>query len=155
MQYAFPLPLLAVHGTDMIPLFMNNHEEAAQMLIKANRSEFEANLYASGLNTRIRPRFQQYFASFALSGNPNDYPAEDHVVWPTGKEDDDTLSDVMDVRDAFWPFKPFNLIKDKQNTKSACDFWNGIAKGILSAKSAAHIEEGDLNTEVSPDIGEL
>ncbi|KAF7557016.1 hypothetical protein G7Z17_g1052 [Cylindrodendrum hubeiense] len=135
------------------PAELKDKEEAAQMLKKANIPDLVADLYAWNLNTYIRPKFQQYFASFALSGNPNDPPSENHVAWPTAKEDGDQLSNVLSITD--WIFKRFNFINDKQNTKSACDLWSKIAQDIISANSAAHNEEGISNKQASPNSDEL
>ncbi|KAI1132448.1 carboxylesterase family protein [Nemania abortiva] len=122
MQYAFPIAEFAYHATDLVPLFTNNKSEVEKIAGRA---------YAVAMGEQIPRIYKNYFASFAITGNPNKGLAEPEVIWPIADGSSDRLSGVMNVSWAFWfPPLEFRLITDNQNAKSTCSFWTEIAKDI-------------------------
>ncbi|ODA77263.1 hypothetical protein RJ55_06890 [Drechmeria coniospora] len=136
MHYGFPLDKYAYHASDLIPLFMNNRTEAEQLLIKSGLNETIAGLYAGSLNDKVKQYYQNYFASFALSGNPNRLLPSPPRQWPIANGARDQLSDVMHVGWAFSKEHVFQLDEDEQNSSSACSFWTEIAKDITQHRTA-------------------
>ena len=145
MRYGFPIAEFAFHATDLIALFSNTDDEVVQLLDKIglNSPGVEA-LYACLLiNTNISAAFQTYFASFALSGDPNSLPLPPVTYghapeWPVADGTGDNLTNVLQVK-AWIPFlhpKPFTLdTPDDQNSNTTCNFWTNIAKEILSSQN--------------------
>jgi carboxylesterase type B len=128
MQYAFPFPNLAVHASDLIPLFMNNQDEAVKLLELSGITGFLAQVYASMI-IQVSSRYQNYLASFALTGDPNALPWIPSFDWPVADGSGDKLSNVLTVRAALGQ-SPFVLDSDDQNSKSKCGFWTDIAESI-------------------------
>jgi carboxylesterase type B len=136
LSYSFPLPKLAYHASDLIPLFMNDRDEAERLLRKVGLSKFQAMFYVTSLDQIVSPIYQNYLASFAVSSNPNSNVGGlpsllDLTDWPVAEGDGNELSKVLQVRFSFGQ-EPFVLFSDGQNTKATCDFWTDIAKGIVS-----------------------
>ncbi|KAK4146593.1 carboxylesterase family protein [Dichotomopilus funicola] len=143
ISYGFPTSGYAYHAADLIPLFMNNADEAKALLIKIGISSFFAGLYAASLNQTVAPVYQNCLASFAATGDPNANlggldPPPGVASWSTADGSTDALSGVLQVRAAAGQ-EPYVLISDSQNTKNTCAFWTGIAKDIVSG-SAQHDE---------------
>ncbi|KND89160.1 Lipase 1 [Tolypocladium ophioglossoides CBS 100239] len=148
MEYGFPSNADAYHSSDLIPLFMNNLAEAKYLLIKAGLDSGNATTYAFALQNVVRKNFQDYFASFALSGNPNTRHPNPPVTWPIANGDDDQLSDVLKVKPALLPKNAFGLVEDDQNSKSICSFWTGIAKDIVHGQRGTNREGGSLQLQL-------
>jgi hypothetical protein len=143
MEYAFPFPALAVHASDLIPLFMNSKDEALKLLEISGITGVEAQIYAEMLTTLVAPRYQNYFASFALAGDPNALPFNPTITWPVGDGSYDKLKNVMIVQASFGQ-DPFVLGSDDENSKSKCDFWTNIAKSIVSGAGHASGDNQNL-----------
>ena len=136
MRYGFPISKKAYHASDLLALFSNTHAEVVQLL--------NSTLYADELiNTNVSTAFQTYFASFALSGDPNSLPLPPVTYghapeWPVADGTGDNLTNVLQVK-AWIPFlhpKPFTLdTPDDQNSNTTCNFWTNIAKEILSSQN--------------------
>ncbi|KAE9369165.1 carboxylesterase family protein [Stipitochalara longipes BDJ] len=155
MEYAFPSPSLAVHASDLIPLFMNSMAEAVSLLEFSGLSKSDAYTYA-GILSIIAPRYQNYFASFALSGDPNSLPFRPTIDWPIADGSNDKLSRVMKVGLPSVEKNAFQLGSDDQNSKSKCNFWIDIAKSIDSTFATAAAETlGSQNILLKQDSGPL
>jgi carboxylesterase type B len=131
MEYAFLFPALAVHASDLIPLFMNSKDEALKLLEISGIKGLEAQVYAETLTAHVAPRYQNYFASFALAGDPNALPFYPTITWPVADGSYDKLKNVMIVQAPFGQ-DTFVLGSDDENSKSKCEFWTNIAKSIVS-----------------------
>lgn len=128
MRYEFPFAEYAFHATDLLPLYMNNEQEVADILEKLGE---RGKLYAQMLDDKIPNTYKKYFASFALSGDPNEGLSAPELPWPVADGSTDALSDVMNVNwGLFGLLKEFRLVEDNQNKKSACSFWTEIAENI-------------------------
>jgi carboxylesterase type B len=130
MEYAFPLPALAVHASDLVPLFANNKAEGVALLELSGVEPWQSQLYGEMLTSYITPRYQNYLASFALAGDPNALPFNPPVTWPVADGSEDKLSNVVRVQAPLGQ-EPFVLASDDQNSKSQCDFWTNIAESIV------------------------
>jgi hypothetical protein len=150
MEYAYPLPALAVHASDLIPLFMNSKDEALKLLELFGTTGFEAQIYVDMLTTLVTPRYQNYFASFALSGDPNALPFSPPLTWPVADGSGDKLSNIMRVQAPLGQ-QPFVLGSDDENSKSKCDFWTNIAKSIVSGAGRTSGGDQKLLFQQTPD----
>ncbi len=130
MEYAFPLPALAVHASDLIPLFANSKVEAVALLELSGVEPWQAQLYGEMLTSYISPRYQSYLASFALAGDPNALPFDPSLTWPVADGSENKVSNVMRVQAPLGQ-EPFVLASDDQNSKNKCDFWTKIAQSIV------------------------
>lgn len=155
MKYSFPGSDLAFHAVDLIPLFTNNRQEVFDIVkailegLHVEHAGLLATLYASYLNETIRQTYKNYFASFALSGNPNEGILKSPLAWPVADGSLDKLSNVMEVKHID---PDFNLTTDDQNVKSTCLFWTEIAKEVMATQM-----DTDDGRGIQPpsDIGEL
>lgn len=138
MRYGFPIPEFALHATDLIALFSNTHDDVVQLL--------NSTWYADKLiNTNVSTAFQTYFASFALSGDPNSLPPPPVTngsapEWPVANGTGDSLTNVLQVQapisDDSVHLEPFTLdTPDDQNSEATCNFWTNVAKEILSSQN--------------------
>lgn len=132
LAYEFPFVEFSLHGTDLIPGFMSDAEEAKKLLIELGLSEFLAEIYAAFLDSLIKSVYQTYFASFGTYRDPNTLNNQEH--WPVvnGKSEEfgSVLRAKLDLLRPSWDF-----INDKNNSKPICTFWSGIAKDIVGSKS--------------------
>ncbi|KAL0930590.1 carboxylesterase family protein [Colletotrichum truncatum] len=142
MEYAYPLRILAYHASDLIPLFSNNIQQVLDLLSKILKNSFFAKVYAKVLEGLIASRYKAYFASFALTGDPNNLRSTARVFWPVADGSQDQLSDVMEVRSPGLIHSAFHLTSDDQNSRMKCQFWNGIAQQII-ASNEDKVENGD------------
>lgn len=164
MKYSFPSAQSAFHAVDLIPLFTNNQQEVFEIVnnvlvglltelltslgLKPSWANFLAKIFSKGLadyyagllGDEVPEEYRNYFASFALSGNPNEGPSKPPLTWPVADGSQDMLSKVMEVHvdrskqttDILRKDKPgFHLIMDDQNAKSTCSFWEKIAQEIM------------------------
>ncbi|KAJ8131261.1 hypothetical protein O1611_g2365 [Lasiodiplodia mahajangana] len=139
MQYAFPWDDLAVHASDLIPLFTNNRQQVAAIIESITGSTENGSAYSELLGDKIPSMYKNYFASLSLYGNPNVGPSQPEVSWPVANGSADKLSDVMRVSwDLFG--HNFQLITDDQNANSTCSFWTELAKNLTSP-------QGDIDSE--------
>lgn len=161
LRYAFPLTDLAVHGADLLPLFANSDQEVINLVASLLRSvhldpdaaQILGTIYAWLLGP-IYPQYQEYFASFALSTNPNpsanpQQPLQSRLSWPVANGSGNELSGVMNVN-----WFGFHTVTDDQNTRSACSFWTGIAEELMAAQKDLGSERA-FEPHSNEDIGEL
>lgn len=152
MRYGFLSAETAVHGSDLIPLFASTRKQTTDLAIKLSNntlSWLQAQGFASLLRgtPNVAEGFQRYFAGFALTGDPNALLTRmtTRPTWPVADNSGDEFTNVLTVRsplkkvwegmDIYLPQNPFTLSQpDDQNSKSACGFWNDLAKEI------AHIQ---------------
>lgn len=154
MRYVFPLIDLASHGSDMAPLFTNTVAEAKVMLSKNGLNETQAGQYAQFLYFHKIPlAYKTYFASFAAKGGDPNVLAQPGQApsWPIASDSDAGLmQNVMTVRMASFTESAFVTdVTDRQNAKSTCDFWTGIAGEVMGAppqqeSSSAQSEDEEL-----------
>ncbi len=143
MQYSFPTENYATHATDLLPLFMNNWEDAYQIIITGDPdfNKTYAKLLAKDLQSYIETPYQAYLGAFAVSGNPNSGTATRPLTWPiaTPGDDGDELKNVVRVQQGILARSSFVLAPDPQNTKSICTFWTTIANQLIAdAKQTSH-----------------
>ncbi|KAF6802845.1 carboxylesterase family protein [Colletotrichum sojae] len=131
MEYAFPSDSLAYHASDLVPLFANNVDQVLGLLSKVMRSKILAKLYAKVLEGLVATKYKAYFASFALTGDPNAMDQNPRLFWPVADGGKDELSDVLRVSRPGLIRPAFRLTSDDQNTIKTCEFWNGIARQIM------------------------
>jgi carboxylesterase type B len=138
MEYAFPFANWAYHASDLIPLFANNLEEVKMLLEELGVPQWIVEWYSGVLNLEVRPRYQNYLASFAaLRGNPNGIPFDPPLTWPVANGSGDELSNVMKVQMPGGQ-EAFELGSDIQNSKSKCDFWTELAQSIIRKEAGDH-----------------
>ncbi|CAG9983370.1 unnamed protein product [Clonostachys byssicola] len=152
MEFAFPVDWLAFHAVDVIFLFHSNAKKVGKILqgflekinipLPKNQVEKAAGIVGDVIESLSRP-YQKYFASFALSGDPNTLPQE--VKWPPVKDDGDEFSDVLQVGfnwdTSNWG-PSFKLVSDSENSKASCSFWTELAKEIVAAKTTYGASHG-------------
>ncbi|OTA77502.1 hypothetical protein M434DRAFT_38634 [Hypoxylon sp. CO27-5] len=138
MEYAFPTDSYAYHASDLVPLFTNDFGETRDLLYNQGVGYGWAVAYAALLGKEVRSSYQNYFASFALAGDPSTLEPVPPVPWEVANGHQDELSGVMKVF-ATWKFwKPaFGHIEDNQNSRSTCSFWTCIANEIMSAQNVS------------------
>ncbi|KAF9874688.1 acetylcholinesterase [Colletotrichum karsti] len=134
MEYAYPLRILAYHASDLIPLFSNNVQQVLDLLSKVLKSKILAKLYAKVLEGLVATRYKAYFASFALSGDPNNLEDTARLFWPIADGNQDELTDVLQVRAPGLLHSAFRLTSDDQNSRKRCEFWNNIAKEVMGTE---------------------
>ncbi|KAI1806534.1 alpha/beta-hydrolase [Daldinia bambusicola] len=128
MKYSFPTSSLAFHASDLYPLFTESAEEVIAAL-SDSIGEGNATLYAKLLyGLEIPQVYKNYFASFALTGDPNEGLLSPNKQWLVADGSSELLSNVMEV--SFDIFGAFSLATDDQNSKSSCSFWTEIAKEL-------------------------
>lgn len=142
MEYAFPGDTLAYHASDLIPLFANNVDQVLGLLAKVMRSKILAKLYAKVLEGLVATRYKAYFASFALTGDPNAMQEHSRLFWPVADGGKDELTDVLRVSRPGLIRPAFRLTSDDQNTIKTCKFWNGVARRIVELQGDGS-DDGD------------
>lgn len=125
MSYGFPTTNTSFHGTDLVPMFMNE-SQAVQFLMSSNVTEKDAKRYAKLLTNKVTGPLQGYYASFAMSQNPNAMLGETSLRWPKSGGTWNKLNSVMKV----WA-GGFRLFSDGQNTRKTCAFWEDIARRLM------------------------
>ena len=138
MQFSlFQLYNMAVHATDLLPTFWNSQVAYTKSLHACfNVGWAEAGTIAGNLAT-FSPPYQSYFASHAVTGDPNTNAIDEAKAhtWQTASVDNGSLINVVDARNTagFFPTPNFTDITDSTNSAASCDFWKGIAAAIQSA----------------------
>ncbi|KAI1076664.1 carboxylesterase family protein [Whalleya microplaca] len=151
MKYAYPWDEFAFHSTDLYPLFMNNVTEIKDILVKGGMPEGNATIYAEGLKLLVKSTYQKYFASFALSGDPN--TLDPLHKWETAVGNNDKLSNVMQVEVKLPIFN--NNATDDQNGRDACSFWTKIAKELTSPEKGHTGVKGTFQSQLLGGPNEL
>jgi hypothetical protein len=130
LRFAFPVDKAAVHASDLVPTFMNTYNDAYNLYYQVTKSKVEACAVAKRLisgSPSLYEKFQAYFASFAVHGNPNQMLMEDMPRWLPANGSLNELQGVMQITAGAHPLK---LVNDKQNTKDSCSFWINLARSI-------------------------
>ena len=133
MEYAFPFEKFAFHGSDLLPLFVTQKAEIKALLLKLkpNLKPIYVNAYADALITWIGPRYRDYFASFAVYGNPNQI--NPFINWPVATQSGGLYTNVLQARLPALLKKAFGLLDgDQQNGQSRCAFWTKLAGNITA-----------------------
>ena len=141
MSYGYPSKALALHGTDLLPMFMNE-TQVVKFLVASGQKQLVAETYARRLVNKVTEPFLRYYASFATSGEPNSMLEEGGVAWPVTNGERNKLRQVLQAG-----VNGFRLITDGQNTRNACDFWEDIARRLVNKQGGTgrgeHLAEGD------------
>jgi carboxylesterase type B len=150
MNYAYPTDDLAFHGSDLIPLFMNNDVQTRPMLNGVGMSSILDRVkWAPAIDSQVQPKFLSYFSSFAVNGSL------EGTDWPIVSTGENKLSNVMKVNATNpWPWKTkvfWMLVEDEQNSQDVCSFWHKIAENIMEKMKEGSEEEvnvdGDGNAQ--------
>ena len=147
---------LAIHGTDVLPTFFNTNVDMVavfqDMLSKANKTKEIPTWILKDVGKiykRFAPAYQSYFASHAIYGDPNTVrETSETVQWHTATDDGEHVTNVLR---ALYRYKLFGKDFDSQttdtiNTKSICDFWNGIGQEITMLMTENGLE-GSFNVQ--------
>ena len=139
MQYSlFQLEKKAVHASDLLPTFWNSEVDCAKSLPACfGVSDRDAKMIAGTLNT-LAPPYQSYFASHAMTGDPNLNATglAKSAKWKVASVVGGSLTNVLEARglDSF-----FHNITDGTNTASSCDCWKNIAIPIQTTRTTQRI----------------
>lgn len=125
---------LALHGTDLLPLFFYPKFDMVYFLTHLppppKITEAQAIAMAALLKI-IGPRYQAYFTSHAIYGDPNKGKKPITPEWKTAINDSNNVKQVMKVTAG--PLKFFHPdFTDIINTNEACDFWKAAARNITN-----------------------
>ncbi|KAF4990586.1 hypothetical protein FGRMN_8401 [Fusarium graminum] len=134
MNYGFPNDTLALHASDLVPLFTNIDvfgETVTMIKTVLNCTESEARKLAKQLRSTVRDRYLGFFGSFALYGN-TDKNGEGDKGWPVVDGSENLFSNVMKPTSEGW-----SLVEDDQNAKDVCAFWRGIAQNLTGTPSTS------------------
>lgn len=136
MQYDFlETENLALHSYDLLPTFWNGEMDTAALFEKfiPHISPVLAKFIAFIFNkSGYAPSYQSYFASHALSGNPNTARSGRTVPWPNATDNGDKITNVMETGYSF-PFDFFSgKTTDRVNTGESCNFWTNLAFWITN-----------------------
>lgn len=155
MNYAYPTDDLAFHGSDLIPLFMNNDVQTKPMLKGVGMSSTLDRLkWAPAIDDQVQPKFLSYFSSFAINGSL------EGTNWPIVSTGENKLSNVMKVNATKpWPWKTdvtWQLVEDEQNSQDVCSFWHKIAEQIIKKMEGSEEEEDNIavGEDVQEDVAE-
>ncbi|KAF5671212.1 carboxylesterase family [Fusarium heterosporum] len=141
MNYGFPDDNLALHASDLIPLFGNPSipGEIALMIQKVlNCSDSDAVKLALQLRFTVLDKYLGYFGSFALYGNTDKNGAGD-TGWPVVNGSANLFSNVIKPSSGGW-----SLVEDDQNAKDVCTFWRGVAQNLTSKSSTSGTDTEDV-----------
>ncbi|MCJ1247550.1 hypothetical protein MMC30_004764 [Trapelia coarctata] len=134
MQYDFLSSFNeAVHSADLLPTFWNSDVNITGLIeTYGNIPSWIASLVTPIL-TMYAAAYQSYFASHAISGNPNTQRDDDTVEWLMGSDNGNEVTDVLETSlgdpKVGLPFFIADTV-DKINSKDICDFWKEVAINI-------------------------
>jgi carboxylesterase type B len=131
----------AQHGFDMFALIWHRGVAVSELLKNASEKipDFILDIF-DNIWPVFAPRFQDYFAGHALTGNPNQLHHRRGLEWKPTVDDGNELTNSLKMGLMYpnyaHPF--FTSGKDAQNSMENCAFWDEIAKDIsaLGEKSA-------------------
>ncbi|KAL9098489.1 MAG: hypothetical protein Q9163_005858, partial [Psora crenata] len=114
-----------LHGIDLLPLFY--------------KLNLDLGLFGLAEPFPLIPGFgslshgyQSYLVSHARSGNPNTYKKTFNIppaiTWPRPDNGGDAISGVLNVGNL-----GFNVITDRQSTRSRCGFWKDVAAALTAS----------------------
>lgn len=121
---------LAFHGADLLPLFFNPGFDIVAFL-EARFPNWPGWMVKalSATAKRLSTRYQSYFVSHAIHGNPNTGRVKGTPEWKLATNDSNRIHQVMEVVGN--PLKFFHPeFTDDVNTNEACDFWKSAAREI-------------------------
>ena len=131
MQYSlFHMENQAVHASDLLPTFWNSEVDYANSLPACFGIGKLAAIAIALTLKAFAPPYQSYFASHAVTGDPNTNAigkAKAHT-WQVASVD--AQGNLTEVVDAVGIGALFNDITDGTNSASTCGFWKGIAAVI-------------------------
>ena len=148
LQYDFLSSLnAALHASDLLPTFWNREMDTAKTLEKLLQlPAFLANFFASLFDiSGYAPGYQSYFASHAVSGNPNSARRWNTVTWNNATDNGKEVTNVMETQfSAIFSFFDGTTV-DHINTRAACDFWTNVASQITNLMEISGLGEPGLN----------
>ncbi|KAI8679046.1 COesterase domain-containing protein [Fusarium keratoplasticum] len=149
MNYGFPNDALAVHATDLVPLFANVDiwGQIAAMFVKGfNYTIPAAAEWGRQLRSTVIKPYLRYFSSFARYGNTN---GTGDGGWPVVNGSGQLFSNVMKPSAKGW-----KLVEDGQNSKDTCAFWHSIAQDIMQPQPHPgwKMENADMDTDVQEEL---
>lgn len=122
----------AFHGTDLLPLFFNLDFDLVAFLI----DRFPIFKLHPGLAKtldaivkQLSPRYQSYFISHAVHGDPNTGRFKGTPEWKRATNGPNRIHQVMEVDGNLLKFFHPDFTDDI-NTNEACDFWKAAAQNI-------------------------
>jgi acetylcholinesterase len=135
MQYDFLESFnYALHASDLLPTFWNRDMNTTALFEKLlhlppDRAKAAADVFD---NLGYAPEYQSYFASHALSGNPNSARSRRTPPWPNATDNGDMVTNVIET--SFSLFHHFfnGESTDLVNTRASCDFWTRLAFWITN-----------------------
>ncbi|MCJ1468602.1 hypothetical protein MMC07_007231 [Pseudocyphellaria aurata] len=119
---------VAIHGSDIMALFWNSWFDIIPFLQVA-LSPYGLDTHAERLGDIlgvVSPRYQSYFASHAIHGNPNTGKLKNTPQWHPAKHDAQNIYQTMQVTGNLSHIFE-NDFTDVSNTKDVCDFWKETA----------------------------
>ena len=143
MKYFFFNNLgLAKHGSDLLPTFWSRELNVEEFLIKYGDISAITAARAAAQIVKLAPAYQSYFASHAISGDPNKHRDNATTVeWTEASysSDGQKLENVMDVSYGLRIY--FGLQEESQATADTCAFWLEAASNITKAFKEADAGE--------------
>jgi carboxylesterase type B len=137
----------AVHASDLVPTFWNSEMNTTKLFYDFLKlPKWKAEMAAAFFDTSEFPqRYQSYFTSHAITGNPNTYRRSGTVAWQNASDNGNEIVNAMQT--ALLPF--FNgKSKDTINTKKTCDFWKNIAYAMSNMSSADTMQQRLLTVQM-------
>jgi hypothetical protein len=128
----------AKHSFDLVPTFYFQDWYSSGNLTKFLKDFGELNgieaPLAAGAYSAFAPRYQSYFASHAISGDPNTYQHFDVAHWETAdvSENKNYVEKVLETQYvAEFPNWDFRSSYDELNKAETCGFWVEIAEEVM------------------------
>lgn len=126
---------LAFHGADLLPLFFNPGFDVVAFL-KDRFPNFKLPRWMAIVLGEIvkvlSTRYQSYFVSHAIHGDPNTGRVEGTPEWKRATNGSNRIHQVMEVDGNILEFFHPDFTDDI-NTNEACDFWKAAAQNITKA----------------------
>lgn len=122
---------LALHGTDLLPLFLNPAFNIVAFLQDRLKLSRERAISLGWMLKTLSPRYQSYFVSHAIHGDPNTGRVWGTPEWELAINDSNRIHQVMEVIGN--PLQYFHPdFTDDINTNDACDIWKKAARNITN-----------------------
>lgn len=155
MQYDFLASKnAALHGSDLLPSFWNGEMDTAKMfeaLLHIDPTPAQAAAWAFD-HLGYAPAYQSYFASHAVSGDPNSARRWNTKPWNNATDNGLEVTDVMETHFSV-VFNYFDgTTVDHINTRASCDFWTEMAF-LITNLTVPGTEASGMGTGESMDTG--
>ena len=167
MQYNFPP---AFHGSDLLASSYHQGIDVAA-LVKSYMDDVE-DFFIDLLQNVIYAfgtRYQRYFASHALSGDPNTLSNYGSPNWQIAQDDEGLIGKVLKAGLLGTSANPFFSVGvDRESSAVDCDFWKQVAQeignlyieensfgdesGILKGLSGMQVQKPEKGTPVISDL---